>query len=115
MIDTPTTLTVKTTEGNARIVLDMLGEIERSTEKHGVQRHHTIGFSNPDAAPFRDLVQKQVDEGMKDGTVTWEQIIQEEFMEAVVETEPAAIRAELVQMLAVVAKTIDAIDAQESA
>lgn len=110
-IDAPATLTVKTTEGMRRIVIDALAEVERSIEKHGYQRHRPLGTEPAVFAPLRDNAQMVVDTGLTDGTVTWAQIISEEMFEAFAEAEPEAVRAELVQVLAVVIKAIDAIDA----
>lgn len=110
-IDAPATLTVKTTEGMRRIVIDALVEVERSTEKHGDQRHRPIGTEPTVFAPLRDNAQMVVDSGLADGSATWTQIISEEMFEAFAEAEPEAVRAELVQVLAVVIKAIDAIDA----
>ena len=50
-----------------------------------------------------------------DGTVTWWHILREEVFEAAAESDPQALRAELVQVAAVAMKMIDAIDRPEEA
>lgn len=44
------------------------------------------------------------------GQITWADILSEEFFEALAETEPAALRAELVQVAAVCVAWIESID-----
>lgn len=111
MIDDPKTITVKTSEGYARIILDALSEVESSTEKHGDQRYRPLGLSK-EYGTFADSIRDAVNKGMADGTVTWAAIIAEEFAEAISEEDALSARAELVQVLAVVMKAIDAIDSR---
>jgi hypothetical protein len=44
------------------------------------------------------------------GVVTWRDILHEEVCEAFAETDPEALRAELVQVAAVAVKWVEAID-----
>lgn len=48
---------------------------------------------------------------MADGSASWAMIVLEEVFEAMSETDPARVREELVQVLAVVSKMILTIDA----
>lgn len=47
-----------------------------------------------------------------DGTITWWHILREEVFEAAAESDPDALRAEMIQVAAVALKMIDALDHQ---
>lgn len=101
----------------------------RQTEKHGDQAHLPLGGEG-DLGSFRSVRQLFLDsadweelaraarrrtkaasqnEG-GDGSITFEHILTEEVFEAYAETDPAKIRAELVQTAAVCVQAIEAID-----
>lgn len=86
-------------------------EMDRSTEKHGDQRHlplgGSVGFTQ--AATVRRAI---TDRKTEKGTVTWADILYEEVMEALAEEDPIAMRAELVQVSSVAAKMVEVIDYQ---
>lgn len=109
-VDEPARLDLKTTSGLSRIVLDLLAEVERSIDLHGEQRDRPLG-TKPWFSFERDRYQHIVDAGMADGSASWAMIVLEEVFEAMSETDPARVREELIQVLAVVSKMILTIDA----
>lgn len=58
----------------------------------------------------RDLTRLVVDEAMAQGVDTWAMILREEVAEVMAETDPKALRAELVQVAAVAVLWIEMID-----
>ena len=114
------------------ILAEVLAEAERSIAKHGDQRNIPMG-TGPNVLPLdlgtpvyrqfsagrlADLATQATDSrsfSKGDGTVTWRDILTEEVFEAYAEDDPAALRAELIQVAAVAVKMIDAIDHTPSA
>lgn len=119
------------------ITNEITAEAERSIAKHGEQRHLSMGTGS-DTRPLaaRDVERGSLhDPGMwpgmtarhlariatldtkshsanegGDDTCTWWMILREEVFEAAAEGDPAALRAELIQVAAVALKMIDALD-----
>lgn len=99
--------------GRTETVLTDIGEErERQFTKWGPQ-HHPDGTGHPSAAFQRDLARAQCDRAAEQGRVTWALILHEEFMEAMAETDPAALRKELVQVAAVATAWAEDIDSRE--
>lgn len=86
-------------------------ERHRQNQKWGEQ-NHPDGTSEAYSI-IAKIFKKRTDDRAKAGTVTWLDILSEETMEAFAETEPASIRAELVQVAAVCVQWIEAIDRRE--
>ncbi len=63
-----------------------------------------------DAAEAAFDARHQVEASAKAGTLTWLEILSEEIFEALAESDPAALRAELVQVAATAVCWIEAID-----
>ncbi|WP_217183393.1 hypothetical protein [Streptomyces sp. AC495_CC817] len=115
------------------IVGEVIGEAELSIAKHGEQRDLPMGTGPEtyplatdgpamfDTLPAEDLTEIATadtkfhsrNEGGND-TCTWWHILREEVFEAAAESDPAALRAELVQVAAVAVKMIDALDSASS-
>ena len=79
----------------------------------GEQNHRdgTGGLSRAgDAESMRQWTNRQAAEG----TLAWIDILEEEVAEALAETDPAKLRAELVQVAAVAVAWIEAIDRREA-
>lgn len=119
------------------VAREAVAEAARSIAKHGEQGHLPMG-TGPDSTPLGarpveagSMHQPGLWPGMRarqlariatldtkshsaneggDGTCTWWLILREEVLEAAAESEPAALRAELVQVAAVALKMIDALD-----
>lgn len=54
------------------------------------------------------------DTAAKFGTLTWEHILTEEYLEALAESDPKRLRAELIQVAAVAVSWIEAIDRKQN-
>lgn len=88
-------------------------QAERSAQlaKWGDQRHPD--GTNLDNAGWREHARSLCQKAAAEGRVTWAHILQEEFVEALAETDPVKIRAELVQVAAVCAAWISDIDRRD--
>jgi hypothetical protein len=110
---------------------DVAAERRRQDAKWGPQNHpdgtgahfHWIGKAFADHASadkqtrdvYREWARFRCQEFAKAGHVTWENILTEEWAEAMAEEDPAALRAELVQVAAVAVAWIEAIDRRAAA
>lgn len=113
----------------ARIITDVVREVDASTEKHGPQGGVPLG-TGPKVEPIEflsllapaqytssvlaSLARRRTDFATSQGDVTWSDILLEEVFEALAEEAPGKLRAELVQVAAVVVKMIGRIDADPS-
>lgn len=97
----------------ARVLAEVRDERERQHAKWGEQnppdgtgpqRRQDIFALDPDLAKGRCAV------AFQEGRGTWAHILAEEVAEALVESDPAKLRAELVQVAAVAVQWIEAID-----
>lgn len=105
------------------VIGNVISEIIRSTAKHGNQDHLLDGtgpdlpFPSPNIPCRRDEAAEALKARCKDvsqneggdGTITWEHILTEEWGEAIAESDPDALDAELVQLLAVGVKWLVAL------
>ena len=99
-------------DATAGILCELAAERKRQTAKHGDQSHLPDG-TGPAAAGLADWAKQRTDAASQatgDGTVTFEHILTEEWAEALAEDQPAALRAELIQVAAVAVQWIEAID-----
>lgn len=90
----------------------------RQHDKFGEQNWTDYGPDNPvplvseaEVTEAREMCQKAADAGV----VSWDLILYEELAEAFAETEPDRLRAELLQVAAVVVAWIEAIDRRAAA
>ncbi|WP_354643924.1 hypothetical protein [Kitasatospora camelliae] len=84
-------------------------ERARQIARFGDQRHHDgtgLPIDQYSAHRYRDLA----DRNTAAGVLTWRNVLLEEVHEALAETEPCALRAELVQVAAVCAAWIHDLD-----
>jgi hypothetical protein len=91
------------------VLFEVSDECERQDEKWGDQSHHPDGTG----AQFKviaDAMRKNCDERDAAGELSWTDILSEEFYEALSETDPEKLRTELVQVAAVCAQWVAAID-----
>lgn len=114
----------------AHVLGDLVIERRQQTAKHGDQTHLPDG-TGPDVwlAPpatgerltfghLAKVLRTQTDQRSQtagDGTVTFADILLEETFEALAETDPALLRAELVQAGAVIVQWVEAIDQRAAA
>lgn len=90
----------------------VLTERVRQDETHGEQNlPDDTGL--PYSGHVRACAQADYDTAEQEGRPTWRLILQEEVAEAFAETDPARLRAELVQVAAVAVQWIEAIDRRE--
>jgi hypothetical protein len=107
------------------VLLDVTQERSAQDEKWGEQNHPDLVSSmNPGDpsellfrerdrkrfAQYRDEFRRAVNAAAENGTSDWTGIFLEEVYEAVSESDPAKIRAELVQVAAVAIQWVEAID-----
>ncbi|MCP2342205.1 NUDIX domain-containing protein [Actinomadura rupiterrae] len=62
------------------------------------------GTGGPGTTEAADRAKQQVADAWQTGTLTWRHILEEEFLEAMAETDPQALHTELIQTAAVAAK-----------
>jgi hypothetical protein len=91
------------------VIAEIVQERYRQNAKWGVQ-NHPDGTGGEDRKEAADLARLFTDVSSKLGRLTWMHILREEMLETFAETEPTRIRAELVQVAAVAAAWIEAID-----
>ena len=82
-----------------RRLRDLMNERVRQIRKFGVQ-HHPDG-THPSYHFEAVRARTATNAAAMDGSLTWEHILEEEFYEAMAETEWPLLRAELVQVAAV--------------
>lgn len=97
---------------------DVLREVEaerhRQHAKWGEQ-NHPDGTGDERAQDRADAARYACDRATAEGRLTYRHIAEEEFAEALAETDPAKLRAELVQAAAVLVAWIEAIDRRTNA
>jgi len=92
-----------------RVLADVQLERERQTAEHGEQRL-PAGTCEPWDETERDASRLRCDRATLAGTLTWRHVLEEEVAEVFAEVDPAALRAELVQVAAVAVQWIEALD-----
>ncbi len=99
-----------------RIAEEIAAERRRQVTLWGRQDHPGVGPAG--TAPFVAVLRRWRavnDARMVSGAHSWDAILLEEVFEALVETDPSRRRAELVQVAAVAAAEIEAIDRRAAA
>lgn len=91
------------------VLNEVLAERERQEAKWGEQ-NHPDGTSHERFGPTSVAQKMRVDGMARRGTLTYFEILQEEFWEAAAEEDPAKLRAELVQVAAVAVAWVECID-----
>ena len=91
------------------VAAQVAAELVRQHEKWGEQ-NHPDGTSAVEWVPTANMARAVCNSAASRGQVTWLAILCEEVYEAFAETEPDALRAELVQVAAVAQQWIAAID-----
>lgn len=93
-------------------VLELIaGERLLQDQKWGEQNHIDGTGGNQVTA---DLARMVCQQAAKFGQLTWRQVLDEEVQEAFAESDPARLRAELVQVAAVAVAWIESIDRRDS-
>jgi len=98
-----------------RMVADLRAERTRQNAKWGEQNHPDgtgpgVRFWTADMATMRHVCRQECDDAAKADGMTWRHILLQEIFEALAESDPAKLRAELVQAGVVIVQWIEAID-----
>ena len=100
---------------DGRQTLSVLAEVRterfRQDVKWGVQNHPNGTSLNN--VHFRNRKYFVNEELIATGKLTWQDIAEEEFLEAVSETDPVKLREELIQLAAVCVAWIECLDRRE--
>lgn len=99
------------TPGLRRHMVDLDSERKRQLEKFGDQ-HHPDGTGLNYQRQLADEERTACQTAFRDGHGTWRHVLDEEVAEAFAESDPARLRAELVQVSAVCAAWIADIDSR---
>jgi hypothetical protein len=94
-----------------RVLSDLLHERDRQDVKWGEQ-HHPDGTGGEELIYMATAAKRVCDKHAEDGTVTWFDILNEEFREAMAESHPKLLREELIQVAAVAIAWIEDIDSR---
>jgi len=88
-------------------------ERRRQNAKHG-NRDLPDGTGDATAQLYASIARQRCDERTEAGVVTWADVLMEEVLEALAESDVTALRAELVQVAAVAVKWIEHIDERDA-
>lgn len=91
---------------------EVAAERARQDARWGEQ-NHPDGTDTQHRA-YADDIRAAVQRNAANGTLTWHDVLSEEFAEATAETDPTRLRAELVQVAAVAVAWVEAIDRREA-
>jgi hypothetical protein len=105
-----TTLTTPT----AGVLAEVAAERVRQDARFGVV-NHPDGTGSPGAIRLADALRYACDAAFADGRGTWRHVLAEEVAEAYAETDPARLRAELLQIAAVCVNWAEALDRRSAA
>lgn len=97
-----------------RVLQEVLAERIRQDARWGEQ-HHPDGTSSHNHAQAADTARRACQRATERDAVTWAHILREEFWEVMAETDPARLRAELIQVGAVCAAWVADIDSRTPA
>ena len=91
------------------VLADVASERRRQDDLWGEQ-NHPDGTGRAAQVAAAEVARAITDRSAEAGTLTWAEILTEETTEALAETDPAKLRRELVQVAAVAAAWIEALD-----
>ena len=100
-------------ERQINIVADVLRERDAQDAKFGVQ-DLPYGTGDEWLQAMADVSRNECDEAFAAGQGTFRHVFLEEVYEAMAETDPVKLRAELIQAIAVGVKIVEAIDRKAS-
>lgn len=94
-----------------------LGEVSIERGKQDArwgEQNHPDGTGEAAAGAIARFARARCDRKAKEGTITWADILAEEFFEARAESDPEKLREELIQVAAVAVAWVEAIDRRKS-
>lgn len=98
-------------EGSSTVLVDYLRERRRQNAKHP----ETDGFPDGTGREYvlaADMFRASCDRASDEGRCTWRHVLLEEVYEAMAEEDVSKLREELVQVMAVAGRWIEALDAR---
>lgn len=98
------------TAATQRALDDVAAERDRQRSKWGQQTLPDGTGGEPWDQIERDTARQRCDQAMQAGQLQWRHVLEEEVAEALAETDPTALRAELVQVAAVAVQWVEALD-----
>lgn len=96
----------------SRVMQDIAQERTRQDKKWGEQNH--ANGTGRDYKALSVLARMECEVAFKHGKGTWRHILYEEVMEAFAEADPAKLRAELIQVLAVGKAWVECLERQQA-
>lgn len=94
----------------AAVCREVILERESQNQKWGEQNHPDGTGPTMSRLNAVDFTRLECEYAAQHGTVTWRHILDEEVAEAYAESDPAKLRAELVQVAAVAVAWVESID-----
>ncbi len=91
-------------------VLDEVAHERQVQDNKWGEQNHPDGTGCQTSQELATFAREVCDRAARDGTATWSHILDEEAKEALAESDPVKLRAELVQVAAVAVNWIQAID-----
>lgn len=95
------------------VMMDVADEMDRQDAKWGDQSHLPNGTGSIGYRHLADHYRQVCDAAFESGSAAWNDILLEEVFEALAESDPAKLRAELIQAAAVIVQWVAAIDKTE--
>lgn len=93
----------------AAIIREILAESQRTMEKHGEHTHLPNG-TGQQYVEKAIIARARCNIRMQNGTATWSDILCEEFWESLSESDPAKLKAELIQVASVAMRWIETLN-----
>jgi hypothetical protein len=95
------------------VMMDVADEMDRQDAKWGDQSHLPNGTGTEDFVAHATHLRRVCDMRFEIGDATWTDILLEEVYEALAESDPGKLRAELIQAAAVIVQWVASIDKLE--
>jgi len=92
-----------------RVLQEVLAERVRQDERWGEQ-NHPDGTGDRRWVDVANVIRGEVDDDARFGRTNWNGVLREEVFEALAESDPAKLRAELIQVAAVTVAWVESID-----
>jgi hypothetical protein len=99
-------------KGLENVLLNLYRERERQHKQWGEQ-NHPDGTGGKRAELDAEDARRRCERAFAEGGGTWRHLLAEEVAEAFAETDPAKLRAELIQVAALACQWVEAIDRRQ--
>jgi hypothetical protein len=104
--------------GQQLVIEHVISERDSQDEKWGPAPQSFLdrldGTAYPDSAEIADMARELTEEAAREGTLSWSAILLEEVYEAMAESDPDKLYAELIQVAAVAVSWAETIKARQS-